>query len=63
MYGEKAMEQPERTNEMSGVYASQCVELARELVLPSINLWAKMQETEGWQKKFLRLVVVPTHYT
>ena len=56
------MEQPERTNEMSGVYASQCVELARELGLPSINLWAKMQVTEGWQKKFLRLVVVPNHY-
>ena len=47
MYGEKAMEQPERTREMSGVYASQCVELAKELGLPSINLWAEMQETEG----------------
>lgn len=53
LYGEKAMELPERTNEMAGVYARQCVELARELGLPSINLWSKMQETEGWQKKFL----------
>lgn len=57
LYGEKAMELPERTNEMAGVYARQCVELARELGLPSINLWSKMQETEGWQKKFLRLVM------
>ncbi|KAI7985213.1 GDSL esterase/lipase [Camellia lanceoleosa] len=53
LYGEKAMELPERTNEMTGVYAKQCVELAKELGLPSINLWSKMQETEGWQKKFL----------
>ncbi|GMQ10102.1 hypothetical protein CsSME_00053239 [Camellia sinensis var. sinensis] len=53
LYGERAMELPERTNEMTGVYAKQCVELAEELGLPSINLWLKMQETEGWQKKFL----------
>lgn len=54
MYGDKAMKLPERTNEVTGEYAKQCVELARELGLPSINLWSKMQETEGWQKKFLR---------
>ncbi|KAA8540809.1 hypothetical protein F0562_024772 [Nyssa sinensis] len=53
LYGEKAMELPERTNEVTGVYAKQCVELAKELCLPSINLWSKMQETKGWQKKFL----------
>ncbi|KAJ4712349.1 GDSL esterase/lipase [Melia azedarach] len=53
MYGEKAMELPERTNEMTGVYARQCIELAKELGVPSVNLWSKMQETEGWQKKFL----------
>ncbi|CAL5444615.1 unnamed protein product [Camellia sinensis] len=53
LYGKKAMELPERTNKVTGVYAKQCVELAKELCLPSINLWSKMQETEGWQKKFL----------
>ncbi|KAF3647154.1 Isoamyl acetate-hydrolyzing esterase 1 -like protein [Capsicum annuum] len=53
-YGDKAMQLPERTNEVAGEYAKQCVELAKELGLPSINLWSKMQETEGWQKKFLR---------
>ncbi|KAF8399680.1 hypothetical protein HHK36_015551 [Tetracentron sinense] len=53
LYGEKAMELSERTNEMTGVYANQCVELAKELGLPSINLWSMMQETVGWQKKFL----------
>lgn len=53
LYGEKAVKLPERTNEVTGVYAKQCVELAKELGLPSINLWSKMQETEGWQKKFL----------
>ncbi|XP_031092522.1 GDSL esterase/lipase At5g62930 [Ipomoea triloba] len=53
LHGDKAMELPERTNEAAGEYAKQCVELARELGLPSINLWSIMQETEGWQKKFL----------
>ncbi|CAI9767342.1 unnamed protein product [Fraxinus pennsylvanica] len=53
LYGDKATELPERTNEMAAVYAKQCVELAEELGLPSINLWSKMQKIEGWQKKFL----------
>ena len=52
------MELPERMNEVTGVYAKQCVELAKELGLPSISLWSKMQETEGWQKKFLRSVKI-----
>ena len=54
LYGEKAMELPERTNEMAGVYARQCVELANELGIRSIDIWSEMQETEGWQKKYLR---------
>ncbi|XP_058087664.1 GDSL esterase/lipase At5g62930-like isoform X2 [Magnolia sinica] len=53
LYGEQAAELPERTNEMAGVYARQCVDVAKELVLPSVDLWSKMQETVGWQKKFL----------
>lgn len=51
------MKLPERTNEVTGVYAKKCIELAKELGLPSIDLWSKMQETEGWQKNFLRLVI------
>uniref|UniRef100_A0A2P2ISS6 Uncharacterized protein MANES_06G105700 n=2 Tax=Rhizophora mucronata TaxID=61149 RepID=A0A2P2ISS6_RHIMU len=53
MYGEKAMEFPERTNEAAGVYARQCVELAKDLGIHSVDLWSKMQETEGWEKRFL----------
>ncbi|KAH9720244.1 GDSL esterase/lipase [Citrus sinensis] len=53
LYGEKAMKLPERTNEMTGVYARQCIETAKDLGVPFIDLWSKMQETEGWQKKFL----------
>lgn len=53
IYGEKTMKLPERTNEMTGIYAKQCLELAAELSLPSINLWSKMQGTDGWQTKFL----------
>lgn len=52
-YGEKAMTLLERTNEVAGVYAKGCVELAEELGLRSVNLWSKMQETDGWQKKYL----------
>ncbi|XP_074381674.1 GDSL esterase/lipase At5g62930 isoform X3 [Apium graveolens] len=54
LYGDKAMKLPERTNEVTGLYAKQCIELAEELGIPSINLWSKMQETDGWQKKFLK---------
>ncbi|CAO2823060.1 unnamed protein product [Amaranthus hypochondriacus] len=53
MYGEKAMKRPERTNEVAGVYANQCLSLAKELGVSSIDLWSKMQQTEGWQKKYL----------
>ncbi|PWA59501.1 SGNH hydrolase-type esterase superfamily protein [Artemisia annua] len=52
-YGEKAMKLPERTNEAAGDHANGCIEVAKEVGVSSINLWSKMQETEGWQKKFL----------
>nr|GEV43460.1 GDSL esterase/lipase At5g62930 [Tanacetum cinerariifolium] len=52
-YGEQAMKLPERTNEAAGDYANGCIEVAKEVGVSSINLWSKMQETEGWQKKFL----------
>ncbi|PWA87998.1 SGNH hydrolase-type esterase superfamily protein [Artemisia annua] len=52
-YGEKAMKLPERTNEAAGDYANGCIEVAKEVGVSSINLWSKMQETDGWQKKFL----------
>jgi hypothetical protein len=57
VYGEKAMELPERTNAEAELYAKQCIALAKEMGLCSIDLWSKMQETEGWQKKFLRFVI------
>ncbi|KAL6174899.1 hypothetical protein ACLB2K_051544 [Fragaria x ananassa] len=53
LYGEDAKKLPERTNEVAGDYAKQCLELAEELGVRFINLWSKLQETEGWQKKFL----------
>lgn len=52
------MELPERTNEVTGLYAKQCIELAKEMGHRSIDLWSKMQETAGWQKKFLRFVMI-----
>ncbi|KAI4336152.1 hypothetical protein L6164_014717 [Bauhinia variegata] len=53
LYGEKAMKLPERTNEVTGQYAKACVDVAEEMDVCFINVWSKMQETEGWQKKFL----------
>jgi hypothetical protein len=52
------MELPERTNEVTGLYAKQCLELAKEIGVLSVDLWSKMQETEGWQRKFLRFVII-----
>ncbi|KAJ3670720.1 hypothetical protein LUZ60_008146 [Juncus effusus] len=54
LYGEKARKLPERTNEMAGTYASVCLELAKEMIVPCIDTWSIMQETQGWQKLFLR---------
>ncbi|KAF3773535.1 GDSL esterase/lipase [Nymphaea thermarum] len=56
IYGDNASELPERTNEMAGVYAHRCVELATEMGVSCVNIWSKMQETAGWQK-FLSLVL------
>lgn len=56
LYGENARDLPERTNEVTGLYAKQCIELAKEMGVRCVDLWSKMQETEGWQKKFLRFV-------
>ncbi|KAF0930335.1 hypothetical protein E2562_032180 [Oryza meyeriana var. granulata] len=53
LYGEEARKLPERTNEMAGVYAGQCIELAREMNIYCIDIWSKMQETAGWQKLYL----------
>ncbi|KAK4749662.1 hypothetical protein SAY87_027111 [Trapa incisa] len=53
LYGDNAREVPERTNEVTGIYAKACIEVARELGLRSVDLWSKMQETEGWQKQYL----------
>ncbi|KAJ1687396.1 hypothetical protein LUZ63_018786 [Rhynchospora breviuscula] len=51
-YGEKKTKLPDRTNEMTGSYARQCLEVAREMHLPWIDLWFAMQQTSGWQKLF-----------
>jgi hypothetical protein len=39
VYGEKATELPERTNEVTELYAKQCIALAKEMGLRSIDLW------------------------
>ena len=48
-YGVK-LEQPERTNEATGVYAAACVALSQELGVPVLDLWTAFQKEEGWQQ-------------
>jgi hypothetical protein len=60
LYGQNARELLERTNEVTGQYAKACVEIAKEMGVAHINLWSKMQETDGWQKKFLWCVTTST---
>lgn len=45
---------PERTNESAGAYAKACVAVAKELGVPYIDLWTKMQQFPDWEKSFLR---------
>ncbi|ESW27431.1 hypothetical protein PHAVU_003G201200 [Phaseolus vulgaris] len=52
-YGEKATEVPERINEVTVQYANACLEVAYEMGVSCINLWAIMQHTDGWQTKYL----------
>lgn len=52
-YGENAVELPERTNETTGTYAKCCIEVATASGVPVIDLWSRMQETVGWQQKYL----------
>ncbi|XP_058762966.1 GDSL esterase/lipase At5g62930-like [Vicia villosa] len=54
LYGDNARKLSERTNEVTGQYAKTCVETAKEMGVAYVDLWSKMQETDGWQKKFLR---------
>ncbi|XP_020099647.1 GDSL esterase/lipase At5g45920 isoform X2 [Ananas comosus] len=45
---------PERTNESAGAFAKACVAVAKELGVPYIDLWTKMQQFPDWEKSFLR---------
>ncbi|PHT28576.1 GDSL esterase/lipase [Capsicum baccatum] len=50
--GGRKIDVSDRTLEETGKYAKKVVELSKELGLPYIDLWSKMQQVEGWQKKF-----------
>ncbi|KAJ4703608.1 GDSL esterase/lipase family [Melia azedarach] len=52
-YVENPTGQPERTNEAAGAYAKACTEVSRELGLPVIDLWTKMQQLPDWKKAYL----------
>jgi len=48
-FKDKATGRPERTNEMAGKYAAAAEETAKELGLPSLNLWRLMQDVNEWR--------------
>lgn len=61
-YVENPTGQPERTNEAAGVYAKACTEVSRELGLPVIDLWTKMQQLPDWKKAYLRYIYMLAYY-
>ncbi|XP_042389012.1 GDSL esterase/lipase At5g45920-like [Zingiber officinale] len=44
---------PERTNLAAGTYAGACIYVAKQLGLPVIDIWTKMQQFSNWEKTFL----------
>jgi hypothetical protein len=49
-------ELPERTNEVTKLYAQACKDVAKEAGVPVIDLWSLFQQTQNWQQAYLRLV-------
>jgi len=47
-YGDKATGVLERTLENSGKYAEACVEVAKELGVPCLNVWQAFQTDDNW---------------
>ncbi|CAK9222476.1 unnamed protein product [Sphagnum troendelagicum] len=52
-YGDKAEELPERTNEVTKLYAQACKDVAKEAGVPVIDLWSLFQQTQNWQQAYL----------
>ncbi|KAL8460601.1 hypothetical protein ACS0TY_032213 [Phlomoides rotata] len=44
---------PERTNEVAGRYAKECVAAAAECGVAVIDIWEKMQKLPNWEKTYL----------
>lgn len=40
---------PDCENQVTGWYASACMEVARELRLPVLNVWKEMQRIKNWR--------------
>ncbi|KAJ3701205.1 hypothetical protein LUZ61_004910 [Rhynchospora tenuis] len=52
--GDDPSGQAERTNEAAGEFAKGCITVAKELNIPVIDTWSKMQEIADWRKSTLR---------
>ncbi len=55
-YGKQPEALPDRTNEVTKLYAQACKEVAKEADVPVIDLWSVFQQTQNWRQAYLRSV-------
>mmetsp|Transcript_6450 Transcript_6450/g.40308 ORF Transcript_6450/g.40308 Transcript_6450/m.40308 type:complete len:253 (+) Transcript_6450:3265-4023(+) len=47
---QSVMDKDDRTNQNTGEYARCCVEVGKQLRVPTIDLWTAFQQDDGWEK-------------
>eukprot|EP00897_Mesotaenium_endlicherianum_P000265 jgi/Mesen1/10239/ME000774S09574 len=50
VYGDAAVGEPERTNEVTGQYAQACREVAADAGVPVVDIWSVMQSKPDWER-------------
>ncbi len=55
-YGKQPEALPDRSNEVTKLYAEACKEVAKEAGVPVIDLWSVFQQTQNWRQAYLRSV-------
>jgi hypothetical protein len=56
--GDEPSGQAERTNEAAEKFARACISVAKELSIPVIDTWSKLQEIPNWRKSTLRYLII-----
>jgi lysophospholipase L1-like esterase len=52
-FGKQPEALPDRTNEVTKLYAQACKEVAKEADVPVIDLWSVFQQTQNWRQAYL----------